>query len=82
MVLSELQINYNIRQYLNKINFEELDHLVYNLYEYLKHELYGIDPSYMVNCDEEHFRIPKHFRFVAREVKHIIEKENKEKKNI
>jgi hypothetical protein len=75
MVLSELQINYNIRQYLTKINFEELDHLVYNLYEYLKHELYGIEPSYLIHCDEEHFRIPKHFKWILKEIKGLIEQD-------
>ena len=71
-----MQINYNISQYLIKIDFEELDHLVFNLYEYLRQGIYGIEPSYMVNCDEEPFRIPKHFKWVLKEIKGLIEKEN------
>ena len=77
MVLSDLQITHNITQYLIKIDFEELDHLVFNLYEYLRHGLYGIEPFYMVNCEEERFRIPKHFKWVLKEIKGLMEQENK-----
>ena len=77
MIFFYLKITHNITQYLIRIDFEELDHLVFNLYEYLRYELYGVEPYYMVNCEEEQFRIPKHFRFVLKEVKHIMEKENK-----
>ena len=77
MVLSDLQITHNITQYLIKIDFEELDHLVFNLYEYLRYELYGINPLYLVECQEELFRIPKHFKWVLKEIKGLMEQENK-----
>jgi hypothetical protein len=80
MVLSILQATHNIEQYLKEIDFLEQDNLIFNLYEYLKFELYGIDPCYAVECEEDGFRIPKHFKYVLREITNIIKKGNKEKK--
>lgn len=81
MVLSILQATHNIEQYLQEIDFLEQDNLIFNLYEFLKWELYGIDPCYAMECEEDGYRIPKHFKFVLKEIKNLIEKkENKEKK--
>jgi hypothetical protein len=77
MVLTELQATHNISQYLIKIDFEELDHLVFNLFEYLKLELYGIDPSYLTDCEDNVWRIPKHHKWISKEIKELMEKENK-----
>jgi hypothetical protein len=71
-MVSVLQATHNIDQYLNKIDFLPMDDHAYNLYEYLKFELYGIVPSYLVDCDDAVFIAPKYFKWVLKGIKDLI----------
>jgi hypothetical protein len=70
-MLTEMQASYNIKIYLDKIDFTPIEEHSFNLYEYLKFELYGIDPSYLVDCNEEPFKFPKYFKWVLKGIKDL-----------